>query len=107
MVQIIRCRPNVFVLGSAKKQTRKYEDQERDRFCKETTYAAEYGKRHLKNDKYDKNVDNHANAKYSNRIPKSVKSQSMDKSKDHRGRDHHNRKSSQELVIVCLFSLGE
>jgi hypothetical protein len=96
MVEITRCKLNVFVLGSAKKQTKKYEDQERDRFCKETTYAAEYGKRNLKKEKYDKSVDNQANAKYSNRIPKSVKSQSMDKTKHRRERDHHKRQSSQE-----------
>jgi hypothetical protein len=71
-------------------------DQERDRFCKETTYAAEYNKKNMAQDKYNKNIDNQIIAKYSNRIPKSAKAQSMDRTQHDRDRDHFNRQNSQE-----------
>ena len=77
-----------------KKET-KYEDKNRGRFWKETTYAAEY--KHNNKAKFEENrqIDDQVVSKYSNRIPKSQKPSSADRTKHRREIEDYKNKSQE------------
>jgi hypothetical protein len=86
----------MFTIGSPNKQKGKYRDKERDRFCKETTYAAEFKRMSKKQDEYNKQIDNQIVSKYSNRIPKSAKAMSMDRTQHRNQIEDYKRRNSVE-----------
>jgi hypothetical protein len=92
-----RSRWNSLCLGhSVRKEDKKYVDGDRARFCKETTYAAEYRNKNSPVNNYNKQIDNQIVSKYSNRIPKSAKASSVDRTKHHRDHEHYKTKYSKE-----------
>lgn len=85
------------------KKVNKYQDNDRARFCRETTYAAEYRQNNSKqNQKESKAIDDMVMSKYSNRVPKSTKSKSVDRTKHRKERVHRHSANEYALKYVLF-----
>ena len=80
-----------------KKET-KYEDKNRERFWRETTYAAEYKQKDKAKFEENKQIDDQIVSKYSNRIPKSEKPKSADRTKHRRDYENFQNKSHERKI---------
>lgn len=76
----------------------KFQDKDRARFCRETTYAAEYKKSHQhQNHEEARAIDNMVMSRYSNRVPKSAKPKSADRTKHRKDRVHRHSANDYAL----------
>ena len=82
---------------------KKFDDQERARFCRETTYAAEYRNKQG-NSGFEQNraIDNEVMSRYSNRVPKSAKPRSADRTKHRADRLNRHSVHEQKLKYVLV-----
>lgn len=77
---------------------KKFDEQERTRFCRETTYAAEFkNKNPGLGYEQTKAIDNEVMSRYSNRVPKSAKTRSADRTKHRTDRLNRHSVHDQKL----------
>ena len=81
------------------KKDAKYEDRNRERFWRETTYAAEYKNQSPAKFEENRQIDDQIMSKYSNRVPKVQKPRSADRTKHRRDYEYYKHNRSQERKI--------
>jgi hypothetical protein len=86
------------ILGQSSRKNKKFDDQDRARFCRETTYAAEF-KNKQANQGYEHGnaIDDQVVSRYSNRVPKSDKPMSADRTKHRTDRVNRHSVNDQRL----------
>jgi len=77
----------------------KYQDKQRDRFCRQTTYGAEFKESSPQQAQYHKEIDNQIVSKYSNRIVKTSHAHSVDRNKHRRDQKKYKHHHSTEKQV--------
>ena len=85
--------------NTAVKKETKYEDKNRERFWRETTYAANFKPKNWEKFEEHRQIDDQIMTKYSNRVPKAQKPGSVDRTKHRRDYEQFKHSQSQDRKI--------